>query len=107
MKANLLLEDFQAALVRLEEALKLDSELDVFKAGCIQYFEFTFELAWKTIKATAEETGLDAGGSKRRLKPRTVKPGLSMRQSGWKCWKPETVCRIPTMPKMRSGSMKS
>jgi nucleotidyltransferase substrate binding protein (TIGR01987 family) len=38
MKANLLLEDFQAALVRLEEALKLDSELDVFKAGCIQYF---------------------------------------------------------------------
>ena len=63
MNANLLLEDFQAALVLLEEALKLDSELDVFKAGCIQYFEFTFELAWKTIKATAEETGLDAGGS--------------------------------------------
>ena len=45
MKAELLIADLQAALARLEEALKLDSELDVYKAGCIQYFEFTFELA--------------------------------------------------------------
>ena len=63
MKAEFLLSDLQLALTRLEEALKLDSELDVYKAGCIQYFEFTFELAWKAIKATAEEAGLDAGGS--------------------------------------------
>ena len=63
MKAEFLLSDLQLALARLEEALKLDSELDVYKAGCIQYFEFTFELAWKAIKATAEEAGLDAGGS--------------------------------------------
>ena len=62
MKAEFLLSDLQLALARLEEALKLDSELDVYKAGCIQYFEFTFELAWKAIKATAEEAGLDAGG---------------------------------------------
>lgn len=63
MKAELLLSDLQAALSRLEEALILDVESDVYKAGCIQYFEFTFELAWKSIKATAEEAGLDAGGS--------------------------------------------
>lgn len=63
MKAELLIADLQAALTRLEEALKLDSELDVYKAGCIQYFEFTFELAWKSIKAVAEAAGLDAGGS--------------------------------------------
>ena len=63
MKAELLLEDFQAALARLEDAMKQDVPSDVFKAGCIQYFEFTFELAWKTIKATAEEAGIDAGGS--------------------------------------------
>lgn len=45
MKAELLLADFDAALARLEDALKLDTESDVYKAGCIQYFEFTFELA--------------------------------------------------------------
>ena len=63
MKAEFLLSDLQLALTRLEEALKLDSELDVYKAGCIQYFEFTFELSWKTIKSTAEELGVDPGGS--------------------------------------------
>ncbi len=63
MKAEFLLSDLQFALARLEEALKLDSELDVYKAGCIQYFEFTFELSWKTIKSTAEELGVDPGGS--------------------------------------------
>ena len=63
MKAEFLLSDLQLALTRLEEALKLDSELDVYKAGCVQYFEFTFELSWKTIKSTAEELGVDPGGS--------------------------------------------
>ncbi len=63
MKAELLVADLEAALARLEDALKLDSELDVYKAGCIQYFEFTFELAWKSIKSTAEGLGVDPGGS--------------------------------------------
>ena len=63
MRAELLLNDFQAAWLRLDEALQVDTDSDVYKAGCIQYFEFTFELAWKAIKATAEEAGLDAGGS--------------------------------------------
>jgi nucleotidyltransferase substrate binding protein (TIGR01987 family) len=63
MKAELLVADLQLALVRLEDALKLNSEMDVYKAGCIQYFEFTFELAWKSIKSTAELLGVDPGGS--------------------------------------------
>lgn len=63
MKAELLVADLQAALSRLEEALALGSEIDVYKAGCIQYFEFTFELAWKSIKSIAEAQGLDSGGS--------------------------------------------
>ena len=63
MRAELLLNDFQAAWLRLDEALQVDTDSDVYKAGCIQYFEFTFELAWKAIKAIAEEAGLDAGGS--------------------------------------------
>ncbi len=45
-----LFEDFQRALIQLAEALELPADNDVMKAGCIQYFEFSFELAWKTVK---------------------------------------------------------
>ncbi|MCX8086486.1 MAG: nucleotidyltransferase substrate binding protein [Rhodocyclaceae bacterium] len=53
-----LLEDFAKANLRLEEALALPADSDVVKAGCIQYFEFCFELAWKASKAALEEHGL-------------------------------------------------
>ena len=45
-----ILEDFDQALTRLEEALATPSESELVKAGCIQYFEFCFELSWKAIK---------------------------------------------------------
>ncbi len=39
------------------------------KAGCIQYFEFSFELAWKTVKRFAEEEGMgDCNSPKSALK---------------------------------------
>ena len=34
MKADLLINDFQAALARFEDALKIEAELDVYKALC-------------------------------------------------------------------------
>ena len=63
MKPEQLLADFAQALNQLEDALKISANHDVIRAGCIQYFEFTFELAWKSIKSTAENEGLDPGGS--------------------------------------------
>lgn len=58
MDSRELFVDFQKALSQLRDALCLPAQNDVIKAGCIQYFEFTFELAWKTIKRIAEGEGL-------------------------------------------------
>ena len=64
-----LLTDFEKALVQLKEALSLPAENNVIKAGCIQYFEFSFELAWKTIKRIAGDEGLaDCNSPKSALK---------------------------------------
>ncbi len=58
MNSEMITADFNAARERLREALTLPTDEDVVKAGCIQYFEFTFELAWKTVKLLAEEEGV-------------------------------------------------
>ena len=69
MDSNALLNDLVRALAELEDALMLSPENDVIKAGCIQYFEFTFELAWKTVKRFAEDEGIaDCNSPKAALK---------------------------------------
>ncbi len=59
MTPSQLLEDYAQALARLREALASPAQDDLDRAGCIQYFEFCFELAWKTIKAVGEQQGLN------------------------------------------------
>lgn len=52
-------ENYQNALGRLNEGvLKLDNSNDLLRDGLIQRFEFTFELAWKTLKVVFEDEGL-------------------------------------------------
>ena len=57
-KANLLLNDLNKALLRLDEALK-QPENDFVRDAAIQRFEFCFELAWKAIQAAARLEGQD------------------------------------------------
>lgn len=57
MSESWLLNDFEAGLKQLETALSGPIKSDLERAGCIQYFEFTFELAWKSIRMTASELG--------------------------------------------------
>lgn len=69
MDSDDLLNDLVRALAELEDALLLPAENNVIKAGCIQYFEFTFERAWKTVKRFAEDEGIaDCNSPKAALK---------------------------------------
>jgi nucleotidyltransferase substrate binding protein (TIGR01987 family) len=54
-----ILQDLTDALDQLDAALAMPAEHDVVKAGCIQYFEFCFELSWKAIRQAAEKSGLE------------------------------------------------
>lgn len=51
-------ENFQKALKQLENATHQESYSELERAGLIQTFEFTFELAWKTLKDFLESEGI-------------------------------------------------
>jgi nucleotidyltransferase substrate binding protein (TIGR01987 family) len=69
MDKSLLLNSFEQAIDRLAEALQEPAKGDLEKAGCIQYFEFCFELAWKSIRIVAENQGIsDCSSPKASLK---------------------------------------
>lgn len=58
MNESLILIDFKKSLKQLEQALSVAPTSDLIKAGCVQYFEFCFELAWKSIQASLRKNGL-------------------------------------------------
>ena len=51
-------EDLIKATARLQEALNVENVTDVIIDGALHRFEFTFELAWKTMKDYLEYVGL-------------------------------------------------
>lgn len=62
------LRNFEKAYSRLREGiLKYDESNDLTHDGLIQRFEFTFELAWKTLKEVFEDEGLTGLNSPKRI----------------------------------------
>ena len=51
-------EDLIKATARLQEALNVENVTDVVIDGALHRFDFTFELAWKTMKDYLEYVGL-------------------------------------------------
>lgn len=52
--------NFKDALIFLKESAAKEQLSELEKAGVIQSFEFTFELAWKTMKDYLNEKGINA-----------------------------------------------
>jgi len=59
MNSKIIFDDFEKALKDFEVALSTHADSALVRAGCIQYFEFCFELAWKSIKVFGSELGLE------------------------------------------------
>jgi len=60
--------NFDKAISSLQEAIVRVDLSKLEKAGVIQIYEFTFELAWKTMKDYLEEMGVDAKFPKETIK---------------------------------------
>lgn len=52
-------DNFEKVFLRLNDALLNETPSELEKAGVIQYFEFTFELGWKTLKDYLQEMGVE------------------------------------------------
>lgn len=64
-----LLEDYQKAVSRLDESLNESlSKGSIVIDGTIQRFEFTFELAWKVLKAALEFQGIGTATPRSAIK---------------------------------------
>lgn len=54
-KFRLILPNFEQAVKRFDEVMKIKNADDIVRDSAIQRFEFTFELAWKSVKEFLEE----------------------------------------------------
>ncbi|MHC1630967.1 MAG: HI0074 family nucleotidyltransferase substrate-binding subunit [Methanotrichaceae archaeon] len=69
IEAAVQIENFENATKRLKAALEYDPlELDIVLDAVIQRFEFTFEMAWKSVKLAAKAVGYDCKSPKGCLK---------------------------------------
>ncbi|MEY1639022.1 nucleotidyltransferase substrate binding protein [Tenuifilum osseticum] len=51
--------NFEKAFLLLKDALRRKNLSELEKAGVVHYFEFTFELGWKTLKDYLLIKGVD------------------------------------------------
>jgi len=61
-------ENYEKSFKLLQEALSLQSPTVIEKAGSIQFFETTFELAWKLLKDYLNYVGYDVKSPRESIK---------------------------------------
>lgn len=76
-------KEFSNAVQRLREALE-EKENDIIIDGVLHRFEFTFELAWKTMKDYLEYVGvIDKTGSPREIIKSAFEYGMIEDGENW------------------------
>lgn len=81
---NSKLENFIKALKRLKEGLlQYDDKNELLRDGIIQRFEFTFELAWKTLKEVFEDEGLIGLNSPKSVLKEAYSAGIIEDEKLW------------------------
>ncbi|MDI3477634.1 MAG: hypothetical protein PWQ59_1159 [Thermoanaerobacterium sp.] len=84
MKSNNKFENFIKALDRLKEGLlQYDEEDELQRDGIIHRYEFTFELAWKTLKEVFEDEGLVGLNSPKTVLREAYSSGLIDDEKIW------------------------
>jgi len=77
------LQDFQKALSKLQEALLKDiTSDDLYLDGTIQRFEFTYELAWRLMKAYLRYLGVDVDNPRAAIRE-SIKQGMLKEDEQW------------------------
>ena len=77
-------ENYKSALQRLNDGImKYNQTNDLLRDGLIQRFEFTFELAWKTLKAIFEDEGLVGLNSPKTVLREAFSAGLIKKDELW------------------------
>ncbi len=61
-------ENFEKSFLLLKEALAIKTPSIVEKAGCIQFFEITFELSWKLMKDYLDFLGYQVSSPREAIK---------------------------------------
>ncbi len=76
-------EEFKKALLKLKDGVTIN-ESEIQRDGVIQRFEFTFELAWKTVKDYLEFQGFtEKIGSPREIIQLGFKQGIIEDGEAW------------------------
>src|SRR4051812_6150549 len=75
-------ESFSKALMQLETALQQKNFSVLEKDGVIKRFEFTVELAWKTIQDILNEQGYDIKGPRPVIK-QAFRDGMIIDGQAW------------------------
>lgn len=75
--------NFQKALLQLDKAVEMEEYTDLEREGLIQRFEYTIELAWKTLQDLLEAKGYEGVKGPKPVIRQAFKDGYILDGDAW------------------------